>query len=105
MAAFGAALDAQGRIHAWGEDRYGMLSPPTGTGFVDVAVSAKHACALRADGEVECWGDNSYGQTSSLPCPFLDIEPGWRATCGVRTSGDVVCWGCIVDGFCDNDDM
>ena len=36
--------------------------PPQGNGYIDLSVSAQHACAVTALGKVTCWGINSAGQ-------------------------------------------
>lgn len=38
------------------------VPPPTGQGFTDISVSARHACAATRDGKVHCWGSNRSGQ-------------------------------------------
>jgi alpha-tubulin suppressor-like RCC1 family protein len=75
------ALDAGGRVHAWGQNTYGKLGTGTTvnslvpvaiqTGslasvtVVSVACGLQHTLALDSTGKVHAWGYDAYGQLGS----------------------------------------
>lgn len=68
---FSAALDDQGKIHLWGIDNNGVLTPSEEIQkqldedtFVDVAAGDRHIIALTNRGNLIGWGHNSFGQTT-----------------------------------------
>ena len=75
--AFGVALDATGKLFAWGIDNRGQLGDgghrtgstvpvrvhlPSGTNVTFVASGSEHSLALTSTGGVLAWGDNDFGQ-------------------------------------------
>ncbi|MBK8475468.1 MAG: hypothetical protein IPL39_03940 [Opitutaceae bacterium] len=74
------ALSAEGRVYAWGTNKYGQLgdgsSTPSsnvpvavvasgvlaGKHIVAIAAGAEHSLALSSDGQLFAWGRNTYGQ-------------------------------------------
>jgi alpha-tubulin suppressor-like RCC1 family protein len=113
------AVDGQGKVWCWGDNRGGQLGPAVavlergtpgvvaGTSAADeVAVGGYHVCARTKSAEVECWGDNDYGQLgggntkpSATPAAVPGLEgvvqlcAGWWHTCARRGDGSVACWG------------
>jgi len=75
--AFGVALNASGKLFAWGIDNRGQLGDgghrtgstvpvrvhlPSGTNVTFVASGSEHSLALTSTGGVLAWGDNDFGQ-------------------------------------------
>ena len=74
---FGVALNATGKLFAWGIDNRGQLGDgghrtgstvpvrvhlPSGTNVTFVASGSEHSLALTSTGGVLAWGDNDFGQ-------------------------------------------
>ena len=74
---FGVALNATGKLFAWGIDNRGQLGDgghrtgstvpvrvhlPSGTTVTFVASGSEHSLALTSTGGVLAWGDNDFGQ-------------------------------------------
>ena len=82
-------------ILCWGQDWYGMATPPPGS-FDSVSAGYDFTCGLKTDGFVECWGyriDEPRGQ-------FLSISAGGGTVCGVTLEGDIRCgWTAGGRGF------
>ena len=76
---FALALKADGRLYAWGANRYGQLGASTnngtntpvttltlvGSGYTRVAAGFQHSLGLLADGSLLAWGYNFYGQLAN----------------------------------------
>ena len=79
----------------------GMLPPPTGNGFLEVAATYgnNNGCAIQADRTVTCWlGLSTMQPLEATPGgTFTHIAGCESAMCGIRTDGTTVCWG--VPGF------
>ena len=75
--AFGVALNASGKLFAWGIDNRGQLGDgghrtgstvpvrvhlPSGMTVTFVASGSEHSLALTSTGRVLAWGDNDFGQ-------------------------------------------
>ncbi|MBT5100378.1 MAG: hypothetical protein HOM77_00500 [Planctomycetes bacterium] len=77
----GCAIQADGRLLAWGDDTYGQLSVPSGTDFVSVDAGEDFFAAQRADGTVVAWGHDHYGSIVGLPTglPVASIRCGLRS--------------------------
>ncbi|WP_082604267.1 regulator [Acidovorax sp. Root217] len=107
-----------GRVSCWGNNRYGELGVPAGTGPLStpvevtglaaaakaVAVGNGYTCALLVNGTVSCWGNNANGQlgtglaggTAGQVTGITDataISAGRTAACAVLEGGYVQCWG------------
>ncbi len=73
------ALDAAGRVFAWGDNSFGQLgvgsfdasgTPQPVSGLptiVEVAAGPFHSAALAADGRVFAWGGNTDGAVTGIP--------------------------------------
>ena len=84
----------QGSLAAWGTDQEDtVLTVPTGTDFVKVASSHRHAAAIRADGTLVCWGLNNSGQCNFPTGTYSEVACGPTFTAAVKTDGSLVCWG------------
>jgi hypothetical protein len=111
-------LRVGGKISCWGNNRYGELGVPAGTGPLTtpvevtglaaaakaVAVGDGYTCALLVNGAVQCWGNNANGQlgtglaagSSGQVAGITDataISAGQTAACAVLEGGYVQCWG------------
>jgi alpha-tubulin suppressor-like RCC1 family protein len=64
----GLALQADGRVFAWGKNYYGQTNiPASASNIVAIAAGDFHFLALRADGVVVAWGDRTYSQCQVPP--------------------------------------
>jgi len=94
------ALRSDGAAECWGDNRYNqappVVTPPSGTSFIDVGVGTYHSCATRSDGVIQCWGDNTFGQApatlqASLGT-FTAVEVAGGSTCGLTSFGVIECF-------------
>lgn len=85
------AVDANGRVWAWGKNGYGQLGSTVGTGtplatdaptlvlgltgIVAVAAGAEHSVALKSDGTVWAWGRNTTGQLGNGETTDVNYTP------------------------------
>jgi hypothetical protein len=97
------ALDRDGTVYCWGDDRVGQCTPPA-TGFPADAISAggDFSLAVTRTGSLVAWGDDSHGQCRpsmrARSVKFLDCGD---AHAGVVTeANEVVCWGDDSYGQC-----
>ncbi|MEU8545366.1 Ig-like domain repeat protein, partial [Streptomyces sp. NPDC048717] len=118
---FSLAATSDGRVLAWGWNRYGQLgdgttldritpteaSLPAGTEVTDLAAGAGHSLALTSAGSVYAWGLNGSGQVGDgtttdrhSPVQILPAGPGVAAlTAGaihsllMTVDGRVYAWG------------
>jgi len=124
------ALEANGRVYCWGDNRRGQTGATTLDSAVEpgqvgisgvattIVAGAEHTCALVA-GNVFCWGDDSRGQlgvggaaTGLTATPqqitslssVTDIAAGDRHTCAITSDGHVYCWGADDSGQLGNGD-
>lgn len=108
------AIDAGGRLFAWGSDQYGQLGlgretyratlrPLSSDQYVDVAVKTYSTLAIRADGTLWAWGGNEDGQlgngtTTQTSTPVL-IGSNFRSVVtdrssfGIKRDGTLWAWG------------
>jgi alpha-tubulin suppressor-like RCC1 family protein len=112
------AIDADGKLLCWGENRDGLLGlstdapivrAPTSVGdsadHVEVAANWFHTCALKKGGTLLCWGRNEEGQLGlgdSMPRAMptrVGPEFRWKSfavgqfhTCAFDAEGPW-CWG------------
>ncbi len=120
---FVLALKDDGRLYAWGQNRYGQLGSSTnngtttpvftptlvGTGYKSIAAGFMHSLGVQADGSLLAWGYNFYGQianatpanqgTAPNPTPRL-VGTGYVAAAGgtffslgLRADGTAYAWG------------
>ncbi len=88
-----AALNSDGSIASWGDDRYGGTGAPAGHDFVSVVAGAFGFAALRKDGSIATWPNSNSGESQ---CPtdgayrkILPIGPGYAA---FKEDGNVAIW-------------
>jgi hypothetical protein len=93
---FGLALNADGRIVAWGENSDHQTNVPTGLSNV-VAISAgrAHSLALRADGKVFAWGYETNVPASAsnmvaIAAGGYNNEP--KLSVALKADGKLVVW-------------
>jgi hypothetical protein len=95
------ALRSDGIVECWGDNTYGqappVVTPPTGTTFIDVDLGAQHSCSTRSDGVIQCWGDNSVGQApptrQATAGTFTAVVADGGYTCGLTSFGVMECFG------------
>ena len=112
-AAFGAALDTEGNVWTWGDNRKGQLgrgtvgaSYPTPakiagltTKITAIAAGDNHLVALDANGVLHAWGDNANGQlgaANGLPLAGKKITAVAAAvdhTVAIDDKGNLYFWG------------
>ena len=91
------AVDASGRVAAWGDDGFGQIDvPPDLRDVVSVAGGDGFSVALRADGTIAAWGANHLGQST----PPTDLR-GVRAIAAGRSFGLALCADGTVVGWGD----
>jgi len=89
------ALNFQGKVRCWGDQRSGALVPADLGIVSQISVGALHACALTTDRLVKCWGGMENGQLN-VPTdlgPVKQISSGADLTCAILISDRVRCWG------------
>ena len=83
-----------GHLTCKGDNVYGQIDIPSGSGYRGLSVGANHNCVRDENGAVQCWGRNRHAQTAvPTSVKFLDIAAGTSHTCGVRDSNELQCWG------------
>lgn len=96
------ALRADGGIECWGgTNQYGeapaLVTPPSGTTFVDLDVTTSYSCALRSDHVIQCWGNNVSGSAPASRVAsngvFTAVAVGGSVTCGLTNFGVMECFG------------
>jgi len=117
------ALDQNGKVWAWGGNRYGQLGDGTTTdryvpvqvlnltNIIAIASYATHCLALRNDGTVWAWGKNWTGQlgdgtTTNRNTPVqvsnlsnvIDISVGHSHSLALKNNGTVWAWGANYEG-------
>ena len=94
-----AALDEQGRIHAWGNNKYGGSGAPTDTGFTAIFSTDRALSALDEQGAIHAWGDNKYGGSGAPGgTGFTAIFSTDRAFAALDEQGRIHVWGDSEDG-------
>ncbi|MED5017977.1 InlB B-repeat-containing protein [Paenibacillus chibensis] len=121
--AFTLALDDQGNIWAWGNNKEGELGNGSTTStnvpvkltvtdegtpvrFVGISAGSQHSVALDSNGNVWAWGENRKGAagigttsivvpvpTKSLITDVKEITAGAHVTMAVKKDGTVWSWG------------
>lgn len=87
----GAVL-ADGSVSVWGLDPAGP--PPTGTGYVDVAVGTHFTMALHEEGHITVW--SAWAPALAIPEPnadFTAIDASNKTLVAQREDGTMVAWG------------
>jgi hypothetical protein len=84
---YGAGLDFDGQIWAWGSNNFGQSDCPPGP-FVDVACLQRTTAGLRPDGTVELWGQHA----GVIDAPdVIKIKSGVDSLYGQTATGEIVC--------------
>jgi alpha-tubulin suppressor-like RCC1 family protein len=115
------ALLRDGKLKAWGSNRYGQLGNGTTVdslvpvavagdlpAFTGITAGSEHTCALDTTGEAWCWGFNRFGQLGqgspgetplTRPSRVIGnlaataLDAGGVNTCALVVGGSVSCWG------------
>jgi Regulator of chromosome condensation (RCC1) repeat len=87
----GCGLRTDQTIACWGDNFFGVATPPSGTFTqLDVDDSAS-ACAVRTDQTIACWG-TSVGANPPAGT-FTSVAVETDVACALRTDATVTCWG------------
>ncbi|MBP5639100.1 MAG: VCBS repeat-containing protein, partial [Victivallales bacterium] len=112
-ASFGAALDTEGNVWTWGDNRKGQLGRGTvGASYpkpekiagltakiIAIAAGNNHLLALDANGTLHAWGDNTKGQLGAAngrPLAGKKVTAVAAAadrTVAIDSTGDLYAWG------------
>lgn len=89
---FALALDADGRVYAWGDNSSGQTSVPAGalSGVTKITAGHSFAYVLKDDGSVLGWGDstnNRFNYTGLTS--IVDLVSGWMETLFIDDTGAV----------------
>src|ERR1051325_122288 len=105
------ALQRDGTITVWGDDRFGQLEIPDRLNqkrAVAIAAGNVHSLALLRDGTVAAWGPmpgepDYFGQTTVPPNlkNVAAIAAGAIHSLALKRDGTVVAWGANTKGQCD----
>ena len=118
------ALTADGKLHCWGENRFGEFgngtsapsAVPVAAGgelsfdWIAGSMGTPQMCGVTSEGDAYCWGYNTSGELGdgttvnrNLPVRVIaDLD--FRAlassyhTCGITTEGTAYCWGSGLGG-------
>jgi alpha-tubulin suppressor-like RCC1 family protein len=95
----GLALDADGKVLAWGGESFGETQVPSDLSTVlEIAAGSDFSVALQNNGKVRVWGSRMIVNEFVSPDKVVSIAAGgsWFAT--VLSDGSVRAFGSIVDG-------
>jgi len=98
---FSLALQSDGTVIAWGDNRSGQSTvPPNLSGVIAIAAGSAHSLALQSDGTVATWGDNSYSQSTVPPTltGIIAIAASGYHSLALKSDGTVVAWGANGNG-------
>lgn len=108
------AIDADGKLWAWGDNRQGQLGVGLkqeatlpllfGTGYQDIAAGYVHALGIKADGSLWAWGSNLFGALADgtridrhTPVKIADqvaaVAVGKTESVMLKTDGSIWQWG------------
>jgi alpha-tubulin suppressor-like RCC1 family protein len=117
------ALNADGKLFAWGDNTKGQLGDDTTVGssipkpiegsYMAVTAGDSHTVALKTDGALWAWGDNTYGQlginnpnTQYVPqlvgAGYVAVAAGQNHTLGIKNDGVLWAWGDNSAGQCND---
>jgi alpha-tubulin suppressor-like RCC1 family protein len=104
----GAALRSDGQVACWGNNAFGLNTPPSlppGLTYVALSVGALHNLALRSDGVIAAWGDPGSGAllVPQLPAGVrhVAVDAGSGFGVAVGSDGVVRAWGRNDFGQCN----
>lgn len=95
------ALTEDGKVHAWGNNMYGLLNVPEDlpSNLVRVEGGRFHFLALDSDGKVYSWGRDNYGQTK-IPSEITngdkkikELYTGYFQSYALDNEGKITTWG------------
>ena len=86
------ALDADGEVTCWGDNRFGQTDPPDGP-FAAIGAGDVYTCGLRTDGRVTCWGDDGYRDSAPPSGRFAKLSAAYNLACALSADGSATCWG------------
>ncbi len=95
---YALALNASGKVIAWGDNSHGNTSVPVSAQSDVTAISAGAgpSLALKSDGSVVAWGLDNYGQASvpvAAQSGVVAISAGFTHSLALKDDGSVVAWG------------
>jgi alpha-tubulin suppressor-like RCC1 family protein len=113
------AVDAEGEVRCWGDNRSGQLGPGAPRASMEpvvvalpapadaVAAGRAHSCALTGE-NVWCWGSNEQRQLGDpeasgagphapryVAVGAIDVAAGGDRTCAITREGELLCWGAV----------
>jgi len=89
---FALALDADGRVWAWGDNSSGQTTVPAGalSGVTKITAGHSFAYVLKADGSVLGWGDSTNSRFNYAGLTgIVDLVSGWFETLFIDNAGAV----------------
>ena len=96
------ALQADGRVRAWGLDDHGQCQvPAVPAAVVAIAAGGAHTLLLLSNHDVVGFGDDTHGQCALNAGGVAAIAAGMHHSLAVRFDGSVLAWGRNDDGQCN----
>ena len=89
---FALALDADGRVYAWGDNASGQTTVPAGalSGVTKITAGYSFAYVLKDDGSVLGWGDSTNNRFNYTGLTnIVDLVSGWFETLFIDDTGAV----------------
>ena len=89
---FALALDAEGRVYAWGDNSSGQTTVPAGalSGVTKITAGHSFAYVLKDDGSVLGWGDSTSNRFNYTGLTnIVDLVSGWFETLFIDDTGAV----------------
>lgn len=84
----GLAVDEEGQVHGWGNNRYGALAIPRIPGIVEVAVTDYSSAVRTSDGDLYLWGNGS-GTNRISGAKYRSIDGGQTHLGALRENGEI----------------
>lgn len=95
------AVDAEGKVHAWGWNGYQQAVVPADLPpAASVGAGSHHSLAVLRSGEVRCWGDNAHLQCSPPDSArgVTEATGGYLHSAARLADGSVRSWGAAWHG-------